>query len=158
VRIHPYLEQDVAKQLAEYSAASGIPSSAIVQAALREHLDRTGDTELILRRLDRLGRDNARADCDRGLFMEAFGVFVRLWLAYTPKLDEGAKEFARRTSETRFSQFMEHVVQRYTGGPRFLDDLPREVFADDAELSGLAAGASSPSPAEAPSQGSSDEE
>lgn len=138
VRIHPYVEAAVAKQLAAYSAASGIPSSAIVQDALRQHLDRTGDTALILRRLDQLGRRGERAHRDLEFLSEAFAVFVRLWFAHTPSVADNAKDFARRTAESRFAQFLDYVVERFTGGHRFLDDLPRETLADEAELTRLA--------------------
>ena len=64
VCIHPYVDRELAKRLAEYSAASAIASSTVVQAALRQYLDRTSDTTLIPRRLDRLGRADARAHRD----------------------------------------------------------------------------------------------
>jgi hypothetical protein len=147
-RIHPYLEPALAKQLAAYSAATGIASSSVVQAALHQYLDRTDDRSLMLRRLDRLGRAHERAHRDLEFLSEAFGVFVRLWLAYTPQIPDDAKQSARRTSESRFAQYIEHVVERFTGGHRFLDDLPREELADEAELTNLAG--RSPAPSEAP--------
>ena len=32
----------------------------------------------------------------------------------------------------------DYVAQEFTGGRRFLDDLPREAIADDAELTAMA--------------------
>jgi hypothetical protein len=150
VRLHPYVPRELAKRLAQYRAASGIASSAVVQAALRQYLDRTSDTALILRRLDRLGRAEARAHRDLELLSEAFAVWVRLWFAHTPGITDDAKESARRTAERRFAQFVEHVVERFTGGHRFLDDLPREVLADEVELSSLAAQRRSSAPGDPP--------
>jgi hypothetical protein len=150
VRLHPYVDRELAKRLAEYSAASGIASSTVVQAALRQYLDRTSDTALILRRLDRLGRADARAHRDLELLSEAFAVWVRLWFAHTPGITDDAKESARRTAERRFAQFVEYVVERFTGGHRFLDDLPREVLADEVELSSLAAQRRAPAPGDPP--------
>ena len=150
VRIHPYVDRELAKRLAEYGAASGIASSAVVQAALRQYFDRTSDTALILRRLDRLGRGDARAHRDLELLSEAFAVWVRLWFAHTPSVSDDAKESARRTAERRFAQFVEHVVERFTGGHRFLDDLPREVLADEVELANLAADARAPASSDPP--------
>jgi hypothetical protein len=65
---------------------------------------------------------------------EAFGVFVQVWFAHTPTLDEEEKRSARRDAESRYRRFLEPVARRCSGGPRFLDDLPRQVVADDAEL------------------------
>jgi predicted DNA-binding protein len=150
VRLHPYVPRELAKRLAQYRAASGIASSAVVQAALRQYFDRTSDTALILRRLDRLGRGDARAHRDLELLSEAFAVWVRLWFAHTPSVSDDAKEPARRTAERRFAQFVEHVVERFTGGHRFLDDLPREVLADEVELANLAEGARAPASSDPP--------
>ncbi|HEV3194379.1 MAG TPA: hypothetical protein VGY54_27970 [Polyangiaceae bacterium] len=141
VLIHPYVDRALAKRLAEYSAASGIASCTVVQAALRQYLDRTSDTTLILRRLDRLGRTDARAHRDLELLSEAFAVWVKVWFAHTPCVSDDAQESARRTVEGRFARFIEHVVEQFTGGHRFLDDLPREVLGDEVELANLAAGA-----------------
>ena len=138
VRIHPYVEADLAGRLAAYSAATGIASSTVVQAALRQYLDATNDTALILRRLDRLGRADARAQRDLEILSEAFAVWVRVWFAHTPRIDDDAKESARRTAESRYGQFVEHVAERFSGGERFFDDLPREVLADEVELCKLA--------------------
>jgi hypothetical protein len=102
VRLHPYVERELAKRLAEFGAASGIASSSVVQAALRQYLDRTSDTALILRRLDRLGRADARAHRDLELLSEAFAVWVKIWFVQTPRIDGDAKELARRTAESRY--------------------------------------------------------
>jgi hypothetical protein len=139
VRLHPYVEPALAKRLAEYSAATGIPSSTVVQAALGQYLDRTSDTTLILRRLDRLGRADERTQRDLELLSEAFVVWVRVWFAHAPRITDDAKEFARRTGESRFAKFMQHVAEQFMGGHRFIDDLPREVLGDEVELEKISA-------------------
>jgi hypothetical protein len=139
VRIHPYVEPDVAKLLREYSRARGLPTSAVIQEALRKHIDRTGDMDLVMGRLDRLSRENAVAERDRALLMEALAVMVQLWLGYAPKLGSDPKEFARRTPRDRYAQYTQLVGERFANGPRFVDDLPSEVFAEDAELTEVAA-------------------
>ncbi len=157
VRIHAYVDRELAQQLATYGAAAGMNCSVVIRAALAQYLDRTGDTTLILRRLDRLGRADARTQRDLEFLSEAFAVFVRLWFAHTPSIADDAKGFARRTAESRFKQFIDHVVQRFTGGHRFLDDLPREVLADETELANIAAQASAASPSVSPAGDDGDE-
>jgi hypothetical protein len=117
-----------------YCAASGIAERAVFEAALQQYIDGTSDMTLMLRRLDRLGRACERIHRDVALSSEAFAVFIRLWFAHTPTLPEDAKPAARSTAESRYRQFVEHVVQQFSGGRRFLDDLPHETIADDAEL------------------------
>jgi hypothetical protein len=106
----------------------------LVKSALGQYLDATSDATLLLRRLDRLGRAEARTQRDLEVLSQAFGVFVRLWLAHTPTVPVEAKPGARVNAENRYSRFTQHVADQFSAGRRFLDDLPREVVAEDAEL------------------------
>src|SRR5580692_3069619 len=137
-RLVPRVPAELAQRLAEVCASTNATETAVVEAALRHHLDGTSDRTLLFRRLDRLGRALERSHRDVELLSEAFGVFVQVWFAHTPTLDEEEKKSARRDSESRYRQFLEHVTRRFSGGRRFLDDLPRESIADDAELIDLA--------------------
>jgi hypothetical protein len=136
-RLVPRVPAELAQRLAEVCASTNATESAVVEAALRQHLDGTSDRTLLFRRLDRIGRAVERIHRDLELLSEAFGVFVQLWFAHTPSVDEGEKKSARRDAESRYKQFLEHVTWRFSGGRRFLDDLPRESIADDAELIAL---------------------
>ncbi len=134
VRIQAYVEPELARKIVQRRMAMGASESGIVRSSLVEYLDGTSDAELLLRRLDRLGRADERLQRDIELLSESFGAFLRIWFAHTPALPEDAKAFARATAERRYQQLIEHVGQRFSGGHRFLDDLPHESVADDAEL------------------------
>jgi hypothetical protein len=138
VRLQPYVDAPLAQQLAAYSAATGKTTSFVVQAALRQYLDRTDDRMLLLGRLNRLGRAWDRTQRDLEIHVEAFAVYVKLWFAHTPNIPDDGKDYARRTAESRFAQYEQYVVEQFQGGRRFVDDLPREVIADEAELSRMA--------------------
>lgn len=142
VRLQPYVDAPLAKQLVAYSAATGTTTSFVVQAALRQYLDRTGDKTLLMGQLARLRRACDRTQRDLEIHMEAFAIYVKLWFAHTPSIPDKAKDSARRTAESRFAQFQEYLVEQVQGGRRFVDDLPREVIADEAELSRMASEAS----------------
>jgi hypothetical protein len=123
----------------------GLTTSSVVEAALRQYLDRTDDKMLLLRRLDRLGRAWNRTQRDLEIQMEAFGLWVKIWFAHTPRIPDDAKDYARRTAESRFAQFQQHLVEQFQAGRRFVDDLPRETIGDEAELSRMASEASATS-------------
>jgi hypothetical protein len=146
VRLQPYVDAPLAKQLAAYSAAMGTTTSFVVQAALHQYLDRTDDKTLLLGQFARLRRACDRTQRDLELHMEAFAVYVKLWFAHTPQIPDRAKDFARREAESRFAEFQEYLVEQFQGGRRFVDDLPREVIADEAELSKIASEASAAPP------------
>jgi hypothetical protein len=141
VRLQPYVDAPLAKQLAAYSAATGRTTSFVVQAALRQYLDRTDDKMLLLQRINRLAWAWERTQRDLELFMEGFAIYVKLWFAHTPHIPDNAKDFARREAESRFAEFQEYLVEQFQGGRRFVDDLPREIIADEAELSRMASDA-----------------
>jgi hypothetical protein len=157
IRLQPYVDAPLAKQLAAYSAAMGTTTSFVVQAALRQYLDRTDDKTLLLGQLARLRRALDRTQRDLEIHMEAFAIYVKLWFAHTPSIPDNAKDYARRTAESRFAQFQEHLVERFEGGRRFVDDLPREVLADEAELSRMASEAPA-APAGGEARSGTDEE
>jgi predicted DNA-binding protein len=138
VRVYTRLSAELRDRLSGYCAASSIAERAVFEEAIQQYVDRVGDLALVLRRLDRLGRAGARLHRDVELLSEAFAVFVRLWFAHTPTIPEDGKAGARSTAESRYRLFVEHVGQQFSGGRRFLDDLPRESIAHDAELDAVA--------------------
>jgi hypothetical protein len=140
-RLQSYVDPAFADRVSRYCLAMGVSESAIVKSALDQYLGGTGDAALLLRRVDRLGRALARSQRDLEILSHAFGVFTRLWLAHTPRVPEEAKPSARLDAESRYRQFVEHVSEEFSGGRRFLDDLPREVVANDAELDAVAGNA-----------------
>ncbi len=139
VRVYTRLSAELRDRLTSYCAASSIAERAVFEQAVQQYVDGVGDLALVLRRLDRLGRAGARLHRDVELLSEAFAVFVRLWFAHTPTIPNDGKAAARSTAESRYRQFVEHVGEQFSGGRRFLDDLPREVVANEAELDIVAA-------------------
>jgi hypothetical protein len=139
IRLHPYVEAALAKRLSEYSSAIGATESAVVQAAVREYLGQTSDAALVLRRLDRLGRAVAHIRRDLELLSGAFGIWLKLWFARNPSAPEGAMASA----ESRYRQFVDYLGKQFSGGHRFIDDLPREVIGNEVELANMAAQAGS---------------
>jgi integrase len=112
----PYVDAELAKQLDVYCAAARVTESAVAQEALREYLDRTSDTTLLLRRLDRLGRAQERTSCDIEILSEAFGIWVEIWFAHTPTVADDLKAIARRSAQGRYAQSLEYVSKRLSGG------------------------------------------
>jgi hypothetical protein len=95
-RLVPRVSAEIAQRLADVCASTNTTETAVVEAALRQHLDGTSDRTLLFRRLDHLGRAVERSHRDLQLLSEAFGVFVQVWFAHTPTLDEEEKKSARR--------------------------------------------------------------
>lgn len=139
-RLVPRVSAELAERLSELCTSTNVTETAVVETALRQHLDGTSDRTLLFRRLDRLDRAIERDHRDLQLLAQAFAVFMQLWLAHAPKLSDEERKGARKTAESRYKEFVEHVGKQFAGGRGFLDDLPRDLVADEAELDSIAQG------------------
>jgi hypothetical protein len=139
------------ERLAAYCAASRVTESAVVCEALEKYLDRTGDLELILRRLDRQSRALDRLERDVDMNSQAFGLFVRLWFAHMPRIAQEARAAATASAEARYRRFLDRLAQLIARGGRFIDDLTQDRIADDKELDEIARAASPSVPGDTPS-------
>ena len=81
VRVGTRLSLELRNRLTKYCAASGISERTIIEDALRKYLEGTDDSALVLRRFDRLEHALAKDHRDMELLSEAFGRYMRLWLA-----------------------------------------------------------------------------
>jgi hypothetical protein len=122
------------QRLEAFCAAKGLTEGAVVHAALGQYLDGTADAALVLRRLDRLGRAGGRTQRDLELVAETPLCSSRCGWPTRPRSPTRRGRRARTSAHVRFQQFVTHLAERFSGGHRFLDDLPRECLADEAEL------------------------
>ena len=134
VRITPYIPRTLHTQLRRHCASVNATEAAVVELALRKHIDGTGEKTMLLRHLDRLGRAIERLEHAAELHMEAHAVWIKLWFAHTPPVPENAKQAARALAETRYKQYVQHLAEQFNGGKRFFHDLPKESIADEREL------------------------
>jgi len=132
-RLLPYVSEEMAQRVAAVCAADRVTVGAVVERALRQSFDGTDDKTLLLRRLDRLGRAVTRGNRELEILSQAFGVFARMWFAYMPNMPEDIKPGARMTAESRYGQFVQYIAEQFSGGRRFLDELPRESMANDPD-------------------------
>ena len=94
VRVCARLSVELRDRLTRYCAASGISQRTVIEDALQKHLGNESDTELLLRRFDRVERDMARDHRYFELLSEAFG-------RYMPAMVRGACTECRRGGQGR---------------------------------------------------------
>jgi hypothetical protein len=97
---------------------------AALETAVREYVESSSDPLLLMRRIDRLGRAQDRLQRDVDLFMEAFAVFLKIWFAHTPAVAHDARRAAQSSAEARYQRFVAYLGEQFSGGHRFLQDLP----------------------------------
>jgi hypothetical protein len=98
-RVSVYLEPDVMKALADFSARRGQSRSLVAEAAIASFLspDAAERQEAVTaKRLDQLDRRMTRMERDLGISVETLAVFVRFWLTTSPPLPEPAQAAARQ--------------------------------------------------------------
>jgi len=127
-RITVYLSADAEKKLQALSkvqkrSVSSIVSSTIERRILQnQDLIPEGATRQLARveaRLDKVVRDSTA-------LREIMLLFVRVWLEYTPPLDESEEDEAAALAEARFERFLDHVRNALHPGRSMAADLPTE--------------------------------
>ena len=128
--IRTYVPPALHGKLQQYAAKKGVSKSAVNHAALARYLDDTNHDQAILRKLDRIERNQERGLRDGDFFIEAFAVFVQIWLAHTPRLADADKPSAEQSALQRFREYAEHVAEKVAEGGIFLGHLVRENVAE----------------------------
>jgi len=132
--IHPYISDEILKRFKKYCSSMNLTESSVVEAALQKYFDADSkDFPLLLKRLDRLQRALGRIERDLSMLAEAFSVFVQLWFAHTPKIDEDEKDASKRQAGDRYNQFVDFVASKLTSGHRFIDDLVQFDLTDGSD-------------------------
>ena len=130
VRVGTRLSLELRNRLTKYCAASGISERTVIEDALRNYLDGTDDSALVLRRFDRMEHGLARNHRDLELLSEAFGRYMRLWFAaHVPSTAEAGMAATRGAAEAAYKRFAQHLGAQFAQGHRFIDDLPVEAFS-----------------------------
>jgi hypothetical protein len=117
-------------KLRQYAAKKGVSESSVNHAALARYLDDTNHDPAVLRKLDRIERNQERGQRDDEFFVAAFAVFVQIWLAHTPRLADADKPSAEQSALQRFREYAEHVAEKVAEGETFLGDLVRGNVAE----------------------------
>jgi predicted DNA-binding protein len=132
--VHAFIEDDLYKRLKAYTGRRGLADAAVIEEAIKQHLDQSTDAALIMRRLDRSGRriDKIRGDLE--MLTEFMSLWVRLWFAHTPRVADAQKGAAQADAAKRYEQFLAFVTKRLSSPQRLaLELLGEEQLADPAE-------------------------
>ncbi len=122
-RVHARVSEETGKRLREHCLRRRKSIAAIVETALREHLDGTGDPSVMAGRFEKLDRAVAAAHRDIELHLEVFASFIPVWYAHTPPIAPDSKAAALQLAQLREREFVAWVARRYGSGRRFRDDV-----------------------------------
>jgi hypothetical protein len=129
--IRTYVPAALHSKLQQYAAKKGVSKSSVNHAALARYLDDTNHDPAVLRKLDSIELNQERGQRDSDFFVEAFAVFVQIWLAHTPRLADADKPSAEQSALQRFREYAEHVAEKVAEGGIFLGHLVRENVAEN---------------------------
>jgi hypothetical protein len=131
--VKTYLPLALRKRLREYAAKKGVSESSVNHAALSRYLDERNDGPLILRRLDRIERNQYREQQNNDAFAEAFAVFVKIWFAHTPRIAASERPSAEQSALHRFREYVDHAAEKFAEGESFVADLVRADLSADSD-------------------------
>jgi hypothetical protein len=128
-QIYPCITPALRRRLSLYASKKGTSYSSVVESALTQYLDAdASDRALLLRRLDRVGQDLTALERDLDVLSHAFGIFLQVWLAHTPPIDEGMKRTAEQSARERYGRFLDHLAAEAVKSESFI----RQVLAGGA--------------------------
>ncbi|MBZ9683927.1 ribbon-helix-helix domain-containing protein [Mesorhizobium sp. CO1-1-2] len=133
-RLSVYLDPDVMKALASYSARRDQSRSLIAEAAIASFLspDAAERQEAVTtKRLDQLDRRLTRMERDLGIAVETLAVFVRFWLTTNPPLPEPAQAAARAKAAERYDAFVTALGRRLAKGPKLRQEISEDIAPED---------------------------
>jgi len=116
IRLTVYLDPKVFDNLKAHAGARRQPLSIMAEAAVAAFVDPAQQEAATLRRLGRIERQLERLSRDSNISMEAFMVYIWLWLSANPPLPEPDALAARASATERYDQFMETLGQRLAKG------------------------------------------
>jgi hypothetical protein len=140
VQRNPRIDAALAQQLKTYCISRRITETSVFNAALADYFADAKDSTLIMRRLDRNDRAIAAIRQTIELLAETFLSFAQTYFSLTPEGTPAQREHGARTARRRMEQLLQDAANRYAGGPRLLDLLPRDSVADGDELAAAAQG------------------
>lgn len=120
-----YLPPELEAELLKVARTRKLSASGLIVAAVKQQFAMhpngipDGATRQLARiesRLDKVMRDNAT-------LKEALLLFVRVWLEYTPPLDETEEDAAAALAEARFEKFVDYVRDALEPGATIAPDL-----------------------------------
>ncbi len=124
VRMTVYLDPKTYDQLCAYAGSRRQPMSIMAEAAVAAFVDPEQKEAGTVRRLGRIERQLDRLARDTNISVEAFMVYVWLWLSANPPLPEQAAAAARASATERYDQFMETLGQRLASNTRAMTQVP----------------------------------
>lgn len=115
IRLTVYLDPAVYDNLRAYAGSRRQPLSVVAEAAVAAFVDPEQKEAATARRLSRIERQLERLARDTNISVEAFMVYVWLWLGANPPLPEQVAAAAQASATDRYDQFMETLGQRLAG-------------------------------------------
>lgn len=118
VRQNLYFDPELSRRLDKLAARPGSSKSAILEDALKAHLDRQGGSELadkIGPGLDRMMGQLTRIERNQKVLIETLALYVRFHFSVLPPLPEADQSAGRLLAQERYQAFIEQVGRRLAG-------------------------------------------
>lgn len=123
IRMTVYLAPKTYDQLRAYAVSRRQPLSIMAEAAVAAFVDPEQKEAGTNRRLGRIERQLERLSRDTNISVEAFMVYVWLWLGANPPLPDQVAAAARASVTERYDQFMETLGQRLAANTKTVSRL-----------------------------------
>ena len=136
-RLHIILSEDAARLLEGACLQTGATKTKLVDAAIKELLDKKSDDRELAKlvvRLDKMSNSLDRLAGDASAQTETLALYILYYLCITPPLPESTRGSCEALGAKRFEHFIGQVGDRLMGKDRFADALLEKMGLEHVDL------------------------
>ena len=129
--IHPKVRVDNYKALKHIQQTRHVSIGEVVDEALTQYFAPPGedeDTALLLRRLDRLGKQNSIMEGNMKIMAEMLALYIRIFLTNTDEVPKQNLQTALAKGNRRYKGFIEKVASDLATSEGQLSELLQKAF------------------------------
>lgn len=133
-RVRAYVDHDTYAKLQFATTRPHVSISDTVNNALKVYLSDEYSMErdnAVMRRLDRMTRENERFNQKLAIQSEAMAAFMLYMMRVTPQLPEAEKAVAIARGDNLFDEFVENLKERLQRTSKSLFGTFEDVYADE---------------------------
>lgn len=113
------LSSEVLEQLKHQALSRGVTQVSLVEQALINMFEQIEFDSPTSRRLEELVRQSKRLARDNELLLEAFALFVRVFVTQMPMVNEAERAAAEKQGGVRYEKYLAALGQRFKNGKLF---------------------------------------
>lgn len=122
------LSPELHKKIHEHCEENGIQYSAFAEKVLFEYFDKTDDSGMIMKKIDRQTYLLRQIEAMTQLHFEGFGLWLRYYFFHTIDIPEEGKAAAWLDGNSKYVRYMNYLKKHIDDKHRWMDEFIQPLF------------------------------